>query len=53
MKMTKWKEQMKQILLSALSNLEYDDLNRLGVDLQDMQYLLVKKITQMTEYSEE
>lgn len=51
--MLKWKEQMKQILLSALSNLEYDDLNRLGVDIQDMQYLLVRKITQITEYSEE
>lgn len=51
--MIKWKEQMKQILLSALSNLECDDLNRLGVDIQDMQYLLVRKITQITEYSEE
>lgn len=51
--MITWKEQMKQILLSALSDLEYDDLNRLGVDIQDMQYLLVRKITQITEYSEE
>ena len=51
--MIKWKEQMKQILQSALSDLEYDDLNRLGVDIQDMQYLLVRKITQITEYSEE